>query len=259
MRQMFMALVAALIAPTVMAADSIEVRATQLGPDQYELAMELPASIDPQQASSMLLPAAEQLCAGRPAQLGRYRFEAKTPLPPNAGATAMQTFTQQVSCGASTEVVHVSRVPKAPPTAQDEQAIRADTLRYLADKDRGDFDAAYAVLGSELAAIFADGGSRTSRAAFNAAAGQPDHREVVRLTWYDDPAGAPRPGRYVAADYRGDYPHAGFYCGYVVWHLQPDGKFRIVREEEAQMPDEIARKFSPEELAAARAQLQCRD
>lgn len=259
MRQMFMALAAALVAPTVLAADSIEVRAKQLGPDQYELVMELPASVDPQQASSMLLPAAEQLCAGRPAQLGRYRFEAKTPLLSHAGAPAMQTFTQQVACGTSTEVVHVGRAPKAPPTAQDEQTIRADTLRYLAAKDRGDFDAAYTLVGSELAAMFANGEARASRARFNAAAGLPDHREVVRLTWYDDPAGAPLPGRYVAADYRGDYPHAGFYCGYVVWHLQPDGSFRIVREEEGQMPDEVAKSFSPEQLAAARAQVQCRD
>jgi len=32
-----------------------------------------------------------------------------------------------------------------------------------------------------------------------------------------------------------------------------------VREEEAQMPDEIAKKFRPEELAAARVQVQRRD
>jgi hypothetical protein len=110
-----------------------------------------------------------------------------------------------------------------------------------------------------MADIVADGKARAARAAFNKAVGLPDNREVVRLTWYDDPAGAPQPGRYVAADYRGDYPHAGFYCGYVVWLLQLDGSYRIVREEEAQMPDEVAKKFSPEELAAARTQVQCRD
>ena len=207
----------------------------------------------------MLLPVAEQLCAGRRAQLGRYRFESQAPLAPGADSAALQTFTQQVACGASHTVVHVARAPKTPPTPQDEQTIRTDTLRYLAAKDRGDFDAAYALLGSELADIFSNGSSRAARTEFNAAAGLPDNREVVRLTWYDDPAGAPQPGRYVAADYRGDYPHAGFYCGYVVWHLQPDGSFRIVREEEAHMPDKIAKKFSPEELAAARAQVQCRD
>lgn len=259
MRRIFVMLVAALVVPASMAADSIEVRASQLGADQYELAMELPASVGPQQASSVLLPVAEQLCAGRPAQLGRYRFESHAPLAPGAGSSTTQTFTQEVACGTSSEVVHVARAPKTRPTAQDEQTIRADTLRYLDAKDRGDFDAAFALLGSELADMFVNGKSREARTAFNAAAGLPDNREVVRVTWYDDPAGAPVPGRYVAADYRGDYPHAGFYCGYVVWLLQPDGSFRIVREEEAQMLDEIAKKLSAEELAAARAQLQCRD
>lgn len=259
MRRIFVMLVAALMVPASMAADSIEVRASQLGAEQYELAMELPASVAPQQASSMLRPAAEQLCGGRPAQLGRYRFESRAPLAPGADSTATQTFTQEVACGSSSEVVHVARAPKTPPTAQDEQTIRADTLRYLEAKDRGDFDAAFAVLGSELAEMFANGKSREARTAFNAVAGLPDNREVMRVTWYDDPAGAPVPGRYVAADYRGDYPHAGFYCGYVVWLLQPDGRFRIVREEEAQVLDEIAKKFSAGELASARAQLQCRD
>ena len=259
MRRILVMLVAAMLVPASMAADSIELRTSQLGADQYELAIELPASVGPQQASSMLFPVAEQLCTGRPPQMGRYRFESHAPLAPGASSTATQTFTQEVTCGTSSEVVHVARAPKTPPTAQDEQTIRTDTLRYLEAKDRGDFDKAFAVLGSELAEMFANEKTRESRATFNAAAGLPNSREVVRLTWYDDPSGAPVPGRYVAADYRGDYPHDGFYCGYVVWLLQLDGSFRIVREEEAQMPDEIAKKFSAEELAAARAQLQCRD
>lgn len=259
MRRISLALVATMMIPDAIAAGSVEVQAKQLSPDQYELAVELPADVDPQQASSMLFPVAEQLCAGRPTQLGRYRFESHAPLAPGAKASSTQTFTQQVECGTSTSVVHVARAPKTPPTAEDERAIRADTLNYLSAKDRGDFDAAHALLGSEMAAMLTMERWRSPRAAFNAAAGLPNHREVVRLTWYDDPAGAPTPGRYVAADYRGDYAHAGFYCGYVMWHLQPDGTYRIVREEEAQMPDEIAKKFTSEELASARAQVQCRD
>lgn len=263
MRRIAVALLATLVTPAVMAAGSIEVRTRPLGPDQYELALELPATVDPQQAASMLYPVAEQLCAGRPVQLGRYRFESFAPLATGAdagaGTGATQTFIQQLACGSSTGVVHVTRAPKTPPTAEDEQTIRTGTLRYLDAKDRGDFDAAHALLGGELVAIFANPSAREPRAAFNAQAGLPQRREVVRLTWYDDPAGAPQPGRYVAADYRGDYAHAGFYCGYVVWLRQADGSFRIIREEEAQMPDGIAKKFSAEELAAARAQVQCRD
>ena len=259
MRRISLALVAALVIPAEGAADSVEVQTRQLSPDRFELVVELPAKIDASQASSMLSPVAEQLCAGRPAQLGRYRFESSAPLAPGAKASSTQTFTQQVECGTSTEVVHVARAPKTPPTAENERTIRADTLDYLAAKDRGDFDAAYAVLGSELAATMTKENWRAPRAAFNASEGLPGKREVVRLTWYDDPAGAPLPGRYVAADYRGDYTHAGFYCGYVVWHLQVDGSYRIVREEEGQIANAVAEKLTPQELASARAQLQCRD
>lgn len=259
MRRISLTLVAAVMIPAAVAADSVEVQTKQLGPDQYELIVELPAEIAPHNASSMLLPVAEQLCAGRAAQLGHYRFESHAPLASGTETSSTQTFTQQVECGTSTSVVHVARAPKTQPTAEDERAVRTATLNYLAAKDRGDFDAAYALLGSEMAALFTTENWRSPRATFNAAAGQPNNREVVRLTWYDDPAGAPIPGRYVAADYRGDYAHAGFYCGYLMWHLQPDGSYRIVREEEAQMPDEIASKFTPEELASARTQVQCRD
>jgi hypothetical protein len=259
MRRISLALVAALVLPAEAAADSVEVQTRQLGPDRFELVVELPAKIDASQASSMLSPVAEQLCAGRPAQLGRYRFESTAPLAPGANASSTQTFTQQVECGISNEVVHVARAPRTPPTAEDERTIRADTLGYLEAKDRGDFDAAHAVLGSELAATLTKDNWRAPRAGFNASEGLPGKREVVRLTWYDDPAGAPLPGRYVAADYRGDYAHAGFYCGYVVWHLQAGGSYRIVREEEARMPDSIAKKLTPQELASARTQLQCRD
>ncbi len=259
MHRISLALLAALLAPSATAADTTEVRTTQIAPDKYELAMDLPADVDPQHAASMLFPVAEQLCAGRPVQMGRYRFESIAPLGARAASHATQAFTQQLTCGVSTEVTHVVRAPKTPPTAQDEQRIRTDTLGHLEAKDRGDFDAAYARAGSELVAMLANDEARAARAAFNATAGLPEHREVVRLTWYDDPAGAPLPGRYVAADYRGDYAHAGFYCGYVVWHLQADGSYQLVRVEESQMPDDVAKKFSAEELASARLQLQCRD
>jgi hypothetical protein len=259
MRRISLALLAALMIPPATAADPVEVQAKQLAPDQYELIVELPADIDPQQASSMLFPVAEQICAGRPAQMGRFRFKSDAPFAPGAKASSTQTFTQQIECGASNAVIHVARAPKTPPTEEDESAIRASTLKYLAAKDRNDFDAASALLGSEMAVMLTTDNWRSPRAAFNEKAGEPNHREVVRLTWYDDPAGAPAPGRYVAADYRGDYAHAGFYCGYVMWHLQPDGTYRIVREEEGQMPDEIAKTFTPEELASARTQIQCRD
>lgn len=264
MRRVSGAAIALGLAGTAWAADSVDVQARQVSPDRFELTAQFPASLDPQQASSMLQPVADQLCAGRGAKLGHYSFQAIQSLgkagdAPPADGTPTQTFIQQVECGGATPLASGVPAPKAPPTPEDERTVREATLGYLEAKDRGDFDAAHTLLGEEAAALMRADNWRTPRAAFNADAGLPSRREVVRLTWYDDPAGAPRSGRYVAADYRGDYTHAGFYCGFVVWYREADGRYRIVREEEGQIPAQAAKKLAPEALAAARVQVGCRD
>jgi hypothetical protein len=175
------------------------------------------------------------------------------------GGTGTQTFTQQVECGGAGAADIGVPAPETPPTPEDERTVRGNTLAYLAAKDSGDFDKAHALFGEEMASMMLPGNWREPRTAFNKAMGLPQRREVVRITWYDNPAAASRPGRYVAADFRGDYDHPGFYCGYVVWYLEPDGIYRIVREEEGQMTEEIAGKVAPADLAATRAQIGCRD
>lgn len=82
---------------------------------------------------------------------------------------------------------------------------------------------------------------------------------VVRITWYDDPPGAPTHGRYAAADYRVDYPREAFTCGYTIWLRQADGGYLVVREEEGRAAPDVIAKLSPEQRLAMRAQLQCRD
>ena len=63
----------------------------------------------------------------------------------------------------------------------------------------------------------------------------------------------------MAADYSASYADAAFYCGQVVWLLQPDSSYRIVREEEGQLTNEVASKVAAGELSATRLQLGCRD
>ena len=77
-----------------------------------------------------------------------------------------------------------------------------------------------------------------SRAAaeFNAQAGSPRGRRVVEITWYKDPEDAPEPGLYVAADFSADFEKLEFVCGYLMWQVQPDGRFRLVREEQNMAP-----------------------
>lgn len=236
-----------------------QVQSRQLSADRFELTAQLPAALRPGEAQALLQPYADALCQGAGASFGRYRFEAHAPVGADA-ASGSQTFVQELACGRQATMPHAGTpAPLAKPTADDERGVRERTLAYLAAKDGNDFDRAYAMMAEESREMMRADNWRGSRTAFNAAAGSPTKREVVRLTWYDDPAGAPWPGRYVAADFRGDYEHAGFYCGYVMWYRQADGSYRVLREEEAQVAAADAAKIPAADLPEIRKQLGCRD
>jgi hypothetical protein len=253
------ALLIAMLAPTAIAAINLQVETHQISKDRYDLTVRLPAGIDAIRVQSILRPAADQVCEGRPWQWGPHRFESTTRLGPEEPQAGEQTFTQQVDCGAvATPDLTAVAAPNTPATADDERRVKQTTLTYLLAKDTGDFAKARSMQ-SEEAKPYMPSDWSESRATFNHQAGLPVQRQVVRLTWYDDPQGAARKGRYVAADYRGDYRHAGFYCGYVMWYREADGSYRLVREEEGQVSDETASKIAAADLRAFRKPLGCRD
>jgi hypothetical protein len=245
-------------APSLSLADEPRVHSRQLAAGRFELTVQLAASIPPDQAQALLQPQAQALCRDAAVRLGRYRFESAAPLGVDS-ATVAQTFIQELTCGGEADPARASApAPRMPPTAADERRVRDLTQAYLAAKDGNDFDRARAMLAEESREMMRADNWFEPRVAFNKAAGAPARRDVVRVTWYDDPAGAP-PGRYVAADYRADYDHAGFYCGYVMWNLQPDGSYRVLREEEAQVAPTDAARIPSTDLVAVRQQLGCRD
>lgn len=259
MRTIPSALLIAVLAPTATAAIKLQVETHQLSRDRYDLTVRLPAAIDLAGVQSILRPAADQVCEGRAWQWGPHRFESNTRLGPGEPQAGEQTFTQQVDCGAATtpDLTAVA-APDTPATADDERRVKETTLAYLLAKDTGDFAKARSMQTEEAKSSMPPDWSE-SRAAFNQQAGQPAERRVVRLTWYDNPQGAPRKGRYVAADYRGDYRRAGFYCGYAMWYREADGSYRLVREEEGQVSDATASKIAATDLPAVRKQVGCRD
>ncbi|MBF6024576.1 DUF4019 domain-containing protein [Lysobacter niastensis] len=265
MRSSAVALIVAAFAMRATAGDSAQVEVKPVGDGRFELSVELAGVTDPDLAQQRLGPAATELCGALPVQLGRYRFESNAPLAgtkPSGVSHASVRFMQEVRCGTAITASRLSPPPPAPatpPTAEDEAGIRTQTLHYLTAKDEGSFESALAMFSESSAGMFTEASWRDARAAFNAASGRPERRQVVRVTWYDNPPNAPTPGRYAAADYSAGYANAAFYCGYVVWLRQADGSYRIVREEEAQMPPEVMAKVPPEQLPAMRAQVGCRD
>jgi cytochrome c551/c552 len=245
------------VVPTLSPAEP-RVHSRELGANHFELEAQLAASTAPDEAQALLQPYAKQLCHDAAVHLGRYRFESDAPVGSDP-ATATQTFVQEMTCGGEAPAAPaVAPAPSTPPTADDERHVRDLTLAYLSAKDGNDFDAAFAMVAEENRQFMREDNWRPPRWAFKVAGGTPTRRDVVRITWYDNPAGAP-PGRYVAADFRGDYQHAGFYCGYVMWIRQADGSYLILREEEGQLSPGDAARIPPTDLASVRNQLGCRD
>lgn len=263
MRRTVSVLALALLASAVFAGDAQDVQVKQLGEGRFELTVTLPDTTDPGKGQPALMPKAVELCGTKWPQLGKYKFKSIAPMA-GTGATVSTSlvFVQEMQCGdaPATDAVVPAGVPApaTPPTADDEAMIHSRTLAFLTAKDRGDFDAAIAMFGTTTGAMLTEENWRSPRRTFNESAGIPLQRQVLRLTWYDDPAGA-EPGRYAAADYSASYDNAAFYCGYVVWRLQPDGGYLIVREEEGQMKPSEAHLVALGDIAAARVQMGCRD
>jgi hypothetical protein len=259
----FLAAALAASAGSAVSADRIQV--TELGPDHFELRISIEGTTDPADGQVALVPRASALCGTRHVHWGRYQFDTTAPsvVSPQAPGPAILRYAHQITCEDTPQSLEASPAvppaPAEPPTTEDEALIRDRTEAFLAAKDTGDFAAAHAMFNAAMASYQTPESMQASRAPFNDAAGAGVDREVIRITWYDDPAGAPTPGRYVAADYRASYPSRAFYCGYVVWIRQYDGSYLIARQEEGQATPDIVEKAAPEEIPALRQQLACRD
>lgn len=257
-------LLALLLPVSTSAADLVHV--DDHGGERYTLSTTLADTTDPARGYLAILPKAEELCGDRYPHYGHYRFEAKAPSKATEehGPESLR-YTQDIECrdtpqeSVETASAPVPPAPSTPPTDEDAALIRTRTLTYLQAKNAADADAVYGMLSKEIASCTPPDAWTLARSAFNAQAGPGAEPTVVRITWYDNPENAPMQGRYVAADYRVDYPSDAFSCGYVVWLLQADGGYLIVREEESQATPDVVAGLSPEQRATMRAQLQCRD
>lgn len=143
-----------------------------------------------------------------------------------------------------------------PAEALQHEAMRVSQA-YFAAKDRGDYKAAYALIDADMRSYLSFDLYRAEAKRFNRQAGKAIERRVVRLTWERDPPAARRPGLYVAADFVSRFADIRLHCGYLMWRQQPDGAFRLVREEQNFLDEAAARRMPPEQLSAMPARLGC--
>ncbi|WP_231639315.1 DUF4019 domain-containing protein [Sphingomonas profundi] len=165
-------------------------------------------------------------------------------------------------------VAPLGAAPSAPPAAEQagdavpdpatQRRVLAASYAYFAAKDGGRYDAAYAVFAPSVRAYLTPELYRGEAARFNAMAGRGERR-IVRLTWERDPPGATVPGLYVAADFVARFANLRLHCGYLMWHREADGAFRIVREEQSFLDEATARAMVPERLRPLPRQFGCPD
>jgi len=135
----------------------------------------------------------------------------------------------------ATRIVNVTSdsAPGWVPSTDQTRAATEAALAYLAAKDAGHAEAAYAMLedGNRALVSFAD--FSRNLASFNKQAGAVRERRIVTLTWTKDPAQGPKLGVYAAIDIVSRFADIDRDCGYLVVYQPPTGgAFRVMREEE---------------------------
>ena len=217
--------------------------------NHYRLTLPIAAATTVHDGQTRLLAIAGKLCADRVPIFGAYRISA------GKADSAKLNLEQELVCFSPAD---------APPPVEGQpdplrqQAALATSYAYLAAKDSGRYADAYAVVSDRLReqAPFAQWSAKAEQ--FAEVAGAPRGRRVTELTWYDNPPDAPEPGRYVAADFSAEFADLEFACGYLMWHVESDGSFRLVREEQ-NFIDKKKRGIPSLDRAPLRARMGCKD
>ena len=221
----------------------------RLADDTYELTLDTDRTAELAQAQGSLFPAARQLCGSKQPKLGKYKYHAKQPLQDGAPETPGIVLQQVIHCVAAT-AAPPARVAPLPPAAHDDAQIEKLTLAFLAARDAGKYDDAYAM----LAPLHKQGSTyaswRQRLVDFNAKAGKTVSRRIKKVTWYDNPPNSPAPGTYAAADFVSEFENLAAHCGYIVWFTATGETFGVMREEENYLDKEAAAKVPPEQRKA---------
>ncbi|MEM6475713.1 MAG: DUF4019 domain-containing protein [Pseudomonadota bacterium] len=124
-----------------------------------------------------------------------------------------------------------------PSEALEKQALETwDQFHWYLQQ--GDYDAAYAMLGTELREIVPLAQFREVRSRTRAETGAETERNIVKVAWTKDAPSAPQLGTYVAIDTSARYENVERHCGYVVLYQEPGSDtFLVVRTEEALLPN----------------------
>lgn len=229
------------------------VTVTPLSGDDHQVTVTIDGQPNTAVLQRLLERAAEGACAGRFVHYGRYRYELNQPAPgEDPGLPTTFVFHQTITCADEPQAEPPAPVPSnltEVELTQLEPEVMGRASRFFAAMDSGRWAEAY-----ELSAPELHGGMTLEE--WIADQGAPDpalSRNLIRLTWYQNPPTAPA-GLYGAVDYSARHA-GGQRCGYLIWYRpRPADPFRLIRIDETTISDG----FDDATLAQMRAQ-HCRD
>jgi hypothetical protein len=202
----------------------------------FELVAKFNAALDVDVAQAVLTSQAKALCAGEPYAFGKYSYKAHEALSEPSATNRQDSFdfSQRVLCGSVqnfVSTVSAEALGKWSPTQQNASEVHKRTLDYFLRLDKGDVASAFAMLSQTMKDSVAFEDWQKSKVAFTAKAGKSRALAVTKLTWYPNSATPTGKATLVAADFSGEYENATTYCGYLVWRLEVNGVYSLVREE----------------------------
>ena len=235
------------------------IRSEKIGEGRYRILLAAPGlTLEQGQAAAMR--EAIRLCGGQPATLGHYRWSSEER---DAGPAGQRTavalaLEQEAACGVEPPSPAPSPTGWAP-SAADMTTVLDLTARYFSARDSGRYGDGWRLLTRSMQEMSPLAEWQARQRDFNDRAGGGLQRSPVAVTWYDNPPNAPVAGIYAAVDFVGESNKLQLVCGYVVWLRQPDGSWRLTREEEGSLERRPDGAVTAEQLAQAKSAMGCRE
>ena len=171
---------------------------------------------------------AAELCGDKQIDWGKFGSAAIIEKDPAKAAPKITGYYKEFQCAVGTEPAVSSIASDWKATESDDADVRRLFMSYYAKRDAGDFAGASSMMSADTRPTESD---YPRLREFNTALGT-GTRRITGVTWYVNPASAPRLGAYAALDFVGQYELPHLYCGYLILYRRGQSAYEIVREEQ---------------------------
>jgi len=237
-----------------------EISVQKIDENNYVLSLSNNEVLSIRVAQSHIIEKAKILCGKKFPVLGKYSFKGTEAIEAKEKNNTKFEFIQNVKCTAkqdNKEIVSESKIKSRSQKQEIEEDIRKMSIKYLNNLVSGNFDEAYFNVAESLRAFSPKSTWMSKKRNFTSQVGKTIKINISKVSIYDNPANAPRPGIYVAADYYNEFANAPIHCGYLMWFKGDGNFFQIIREESGFITTEQVSQISKEKLPIVKQRLRC--